>query len=65
MEVKKFKKSDIISVDNFWHELFRGGSIKPENLLNDKEDSKKVRDAINVILNYEKELYNSGIIEYL
>lgn len=60
----KFKKLDepVVSSD-LYYDLFDGGYIKPEEMLKDKEDVKKVNDAIEVIRNFLTEAEGKGAIE--
>jgi len=47
----------------FWHMLTIGGDILPEELLEDKDQIKKVKDAIKVLCNFENDLYINEILE--
>lgn len=59
----KFKKDQTISGEDFWYDLTDGGYIKPEELLEDKEQIKKVREAITIITEFEGQMIDSGIME--
>lgn len=52
----EFKKDIEITTSDFWYDLFQGGYIKPEEILESPEDAKNVRQAINVL----KKFYNSA-----
>ena len=51
MELKKDLKN---STDDFWYDLTMGGYLKPENMCADLEDAKRVREAINVVREFER-----------
>lgn len=52
----EFKKNVKIETDDFYHDLFLGGYIKPEKILENRDDIKRVQDAIDVI----DDFYNSA-----
>jgi hypothetical protein len=52
----EFKKNVKIETDDFYYDLFLGGYIKPEKLLANRDDIKRVQDAIDVI----DDFYNSA-----
>lgn len=45
----KFKDGAEIVTEDFWYDLFSGGYIKPEKLLESPEDIQKVREAMKVL----------------
>jgi hypothetical protein len=49
----KLKKGLANTTDNFWYDLFEGGYLNPEDICEDKEDAKKVREAIRVLDDYK------------
>lgn len=49
--------------DDFWYDVFKGGYIKPEDFLEDPEDIQKVREAIRVLEEFERGLYDNELIE--
>lgn len=53
-----------ISTDDFWYDLTDGGYIKPEEILEDPKDVKKIKDAIEIINRWKFEMEEKGIIEY-
>lgn len=59
MQLKKIKQKDLdalaSTIDNegFWYAISVGGYIDPEDILKNKEDIKKVRNAINILLEFE------------
>ena len=62
----KFKKKNIkILTDDFWYDLTDGGDIKIEELLEDEEEIKTLKQAISIVSNFELECLNQGIIEYM
>lgn len=52
----EFKTNAKIETSEFWYDLFDGGYIKPETLLENKEDIERVQAAIKTI----QEFYNSA-----
>lgn len=52
----EFKKNVKIETDDFYYDLFLGGYIKPEKILENRDDIKRVQDAIDVI----DDFYNSA-----
>jgi len=50
------------STDDFYYDLFLGGYFKPEKFL-DEESAKKVKEAINIINQYENLLVENELIE--
>ncbi len=57
----EFKRKKKIHSDDFYYDLFHGGYIKPENLL-EGEDLKRVQDAIKTINEFNRELEEQGIL---
>lgn len=49
--------------DGFWYDITDGGYIEPEDILADKEQIKKLKEAIKLVRSFES-LYNE-IVEYL
>ncbi len=64
MENLKFKKdAEPIGIsEDFFYMISGGGWCKPEVYL-EEEDAKKVREAINVIKQYEQQGYDEGFFE--
>jgi hypothetical protein len=61
----KFKKTKTpIQTSDPYYDLFDGGDINPEKILADKEEAKKVREAIETILRFLDEAQDVGAIEY-
>jgi len=54
---------DPISTCEFWYDVFDGGYIEPEDLLKNKEDIDKVRNAITLLNQFRDELEENEIIE--
>jgi hypothetical protein len=63
-EKLKFKKdADPIGIsEDFYYMIDGGGWCRPENFL-EEDDAKKVRDAINIIKQYENQGYEEGYFE--
>ena len=60
----KFKKdAETITTDDPFYDMFDGGYIKPEDVLED-QDAQKVNDAIKTIQEFLDEGQKAGIIEY-
>ena len=60
----KFKPNvePILSRD-FWYDLTNGGYIRPEELLDDEEQIKKLKKAIELIQSFGNALKEAGLIE--
>ena len=60
----KFKKdaTPVVSSD-FYYDLIYGGYIKPENILDDEAQLKKLKEAIDVVMSFEGAMANNGLIE--
>jgi hypothetical protein len=53
----KIKKGLEVNMDcDFWYDLTDGGYIEPEKLCANKEDAKKVLDAIAVVKDFQNSL---------
>ncbi len=48
---------------DFYYDLFEGGYIKPEKMLVEKEDAKKVNDAIKLVKKFLEEAEEAGALE--
>lgn len=53
MEIKKDLE---VSTTDFWYDLVDGGYIKPEEILINTEDIRKVEEAITVLLDFQNSL---------
>ena len=62
-EIMKFKKDVKIYSDNFWYDLFEGGYIKPEKLLKNQKDIKKVNLAIATLKQFSNEAIKQNVVE--
>lgn len=58
----EFKKVETIYSDDFWYDLFYGGYIKPEKLLKNKDDVAKIKNAMQVLLDFKKDAEEQQII---
>ena len=58
----KYKK--VITTADFWYDLFEGGYIKPKEVLENKEDIKKVEEAIKVLKTFQNAGEDQDMIEY-
>jgi hypothetical protein len=61
----KFIKGSQISTSEFWYDLFDGGYIDPENLLESEEDVKQVRRAMQVLQQFYNEAEEQGVLELI
>lgn len=64
MEKLKFKKdaNPIGLSDDFWYAIYAGGWASPENFL-EEEDAIKIRNAIELIRQYEVQGTEEGFFE--
>lgn len=60
--MKFLKDVETITTDEVYYDLFDGGYIKPEEIL-EHVDAQKINDAINHIKNFINEATEEGIIE--
>lgn len=56
------KENAAIFTSDFWYDLFQGGYIKPEEILENESDVQNVKNAIKVILDFE--MSTRSITEY-
>jgi hypothetical protein len=61
MEIKK--DIETIPTSDFWYDLFLGGYFNPEKMLVNIEDIEAVKEAIEILEEYEHALYESGAVE--
>lgn len=50
----KFKENIDIYTEEFWYDITDGGYIKPEEVLSDDEQIKKLKEAIDLVRSFEK-----------
>lgn len=48
----KVKDNCTACTSDFWYDLTDGGYLKPEEILENADDVKKVREAIDVLLDF-------------
>ena len=60
----EFKKDAEIqgSSNGFWYDITGGGYIKPEEVLNNKEQINKLKEAIHLIRQFEVSLEQNGLL---
>jgi hypothetical protein len=58
-----FKKVDTIYSSDLYYDLFDGGYINPEELLEYEDEAVIVMDAINIIKEFLNEAVSNNIIE--
>lgn len=61
----EFKKNAEINTSDFWYDLFEGGYINPEKLLENKEDANKIKEAIALLKNFKDSAEEEDILNYL
>lgn len=49
----KFKKDAECWSQEFWYDLTQGGRVCPEELLEDKDQIKRLNDAIDIVMSFE------------
>jgi len=59
----KFKKGASVTTGEFWYDLTDGGYIKPEKLLKDKVQAKKITEAVELLREFKREAEEQGVIE--
>lgn len=50
----KIKPDCAAQTDDFWYDLFDGGYLTPESLLEDEEDIQKVKEAMAVLSEFRE-----------
>ena len=60
----KFKPGAEVSSSEPHYDLFDGGYIKPEELLADPEQAKKVNDAVRTIQAFFDQAEAEGVLEF-
>jgi hypothetical protein len=50
----KIKEGCTASTDDFWYDLTSGGYLNPEDILENKEDIDSVKNAIEIIQEFEQ-----------
>lgn len=60
----KFKK-DIkpVSSSEFWYDITDGGYIRPEEMLADSEQNKKLQEAIDLVISFHDALEENNLLE--
>jgi len=61
MKIKENCKA--MCCDSPYYDLFLGGRFKPEGLLDNPEDAKKVRAAMDLVEEYVDLLESEGVME--
>ena len=49
----KIKNNLDIAIGDFWYDLFEGGYIKPEDILQDQKDVENVKLAIKTLASFK------------
>lgn len=49
----RIKENCTAGTEDFWYDLSCGGYLKPENILENEEDIVKVKEAIEVLMEFE------------
>jgi len=50
------------SSDGFWYDLMSGGYIRPQDILEDKEQLEKLNESIRVVSSFEVAMGNADLI---
>jgi len=50
----KIKEGCTASTSDFWYDLTKGGYLNPEEILESKNDVDRVKNAINVVMEFEQ-----------
>ncbi len=50
------------SSDGFWYDITVGGYIKPEELLEDEDQLKKLNEAIEIVRSFERALEDNELL---
>jgi len=61
----KFKDGAKIETSEFWYDLIEGGYIDPEKVLENEDDAKRVRFAIQVLTEFYDEAEEQDVLELL
>jgi hypothetical protein len=59
----KFKDGAEIITSEFWYDVFDGGYIKPDDLLEDEELADEVNEAILLLRKFQLEAEKQGVLE--
>lgn len=56
MEIEEWKVRDDVEVytEEFWYDITDGGYLKPEEILSDQNQIKKLREAIDLVRDFER-----------
>lgn len=61
----KWKKDADIVTDDFWYDLTDGGYIKPNELLEDKDEIQQVEEAIKLLEKFKRSAEEKDIVHYI
>ena len=50
----KLKKGLEFSTSDFWYDLTKGGYLPPDEICKNKEDAKKVKQAVRIVRDFEE-----------
>ena len=59
--MKKYISEPIVTND-FYYDITHGGYIKPEKVLVDQEKAKKLKEAAELLMAWEAELYEDEML---
>jgi len=51
------------SSDGFWYDITDGGYIRPDKLLADPDQSKKLEEAIDLVISFRDAMEKNDLIE--
>jgi hypothetical protein len=61
----KFKKESKIFTSDLWYDIFDGGYIKPEDILDNPDDMIRLQEAIDTLKEFRNAGENEKVIEYM
>ena len=62
---EKYKIEEPIYSSDFWYDLTHGGYITPSEILNDDKRAKLLENAIELLMEWQQELYDDDMLEDL
>lgn len=60
----KFINKASVETDNFWSDLFEGGYLHFEKVVDDPEQVKQLKAAKKLIIEFKDQAERAGIIQY-
>lgn len=63
MKFKFTHDAEVVMSDNYFYDLFESGYIRPEELLDDKNQIDTVREAMDIVHSFLTQSEQAGLIE--